>query len=81
MSDYNEIYCPLSLKGIAASITGALGVELFNQEISNVIEIDKPYFNDVLKRFEGFDTVYLEVVIKEDENVSGKKERRKSCRI
>ena len=51
--------------------TGALGVELFNQEISNVIEIDKPYFNDVLKRFEGFDTVYLEVVIKEDENVSG----------
>lgn len=51
--------------------TGAIGVDLFKQEISNVIEIDKPYFNDVLKRFEGFDTVYLEVVIKEDENVAG----------
>ncbi len=27
MSDYNEIFCPLSLTGVAASITAALGVD------------------------------------------------------
>ena len=27
MSDYSEIYCPLSLKGVAASLTSALGVD------------------------------------------------------
>lgn len=44
----------------------------FKIDIKNTIEVDKPYFLDSLKRIEGFDQVFVEVSIKEDDMVLGK---------
>ena len=45
--------------------------ESFKQIAQNFVEVDKPYLIDTLKRIEGFDHVYVEIKIKEDELVAG----------
>lgn len=44
----------------------------FKINIKNTVEVDKPYFLDSLKRIEGYDQVFVEVSIKEDDMVVGK---------
>lgn len=46
-------------------------VNTFKELIPNCIEIDKPYLIDSLKRIDGYDQVFLEIDITEDENVAG----------
>lgn len=43
----------------------------FKQVLPNAVEVDKPYLVDSLKRIEGYDQVYVEINITEDENVVG----------
>ena len=60
----------IKYKGI--DTTMSVSTDSFKQTILNTVEVDKPYFIDVLKRLEGYDQVYIEVSIIEDEYVSGK---------
>lgn len=60
----------IKYKGV--DTTRSVSTDSFKQVTQNAIEVDKPYFIDVLKRLEGADQVYIEVSIKEDENIAGK---------
>ena len=60
----------IKYKGV--DTTKSVSTDSFKQNIQNAIEVDKPYFIDVLKRLEGSDQVYVEVSIKEDETIMGK---------
>lgn len=60
----------IKYKGI--DTTMSVSTDSFKQSIQNTVEVDKPYFIDVLKRLDGSDQVYIEVNIKEDENIMGK---------
>lgn len=51
--------------------SASVATKSFKQTIQNTVEVDKPYFLDTLKRVEGFDQVFVEITIKEDENVAG----------
>lgn len=44
----------------------------FKEVLKNAVEVDKPYLIDTLKRLEGAEQVFVEVNIKEDENIAGK---------
>lgn len=60
------------IKFKGSDMTNSVSTDTFKQIAQNTIEIDKPYFIDVLKRLEGFDQVFIDISIKEDENVAGK---------
>lgn len=52
-------------------VTDATNSSVFKSIGLNSIEVDKPYFLDSLKRLEGYDQVYIEIKITEDENIMG----------
>lgn len=51
--------------------TKSVSTSTFKHIGQNSVEVDKPYLIDTLKRIEGFDQVYVEINIKEDELVAG----------
>lgn len=51
--------------------TGKFDTQTFRDPIENWIEIDKPYFLDAMKRIDGYDTAFIEINIREDENLAG----------
>lgn len=51
--------------------TKSVSTATFKHIGQNSVEVDKPYLIDTLKRIEGFDQVYVEITIKEDDLVSG----------
>lgn len=59
----------IKLSSIDKSMDG--NVNTFKQVLPNAVEVDKPYLIDSLKRIEGYDQVYIEIEITEDENVIG----------
>ncbi len=60
----------IKFKGVDTS--RMVSTDSFKQTTTNTVEVDKPYFIDVLKRLDGADQVYIDISIKEDENIMGK---------
>ena len=52
--------------------SNTVSTDSFKVSLQNSVEVDKPYLIDTLKRLDGAEQVFLEVNIKEDENIAGK---------
>ena len=67
MIQINDILVKLRVLDNSSSVS----TSSFKQAIKNTVEVDKPYFLDTLKRLEGFDQVFVEISIHEDDMVVG----------
>lgn len=54
-----------------ADNTNSASTKSFKQKFDNIIVVDKLYFIDMLKRYEGFDQVFLEITITPNASIQG----------